>query len=532
MDERYTSNKKYNNSNEFSADKPANNSNSAFDTSEKFDLVFNKAKKPVPNANYYNKSNAQKDVFSNDKDVASFTPANQNFTQNSNSAFVGSNNASNPTSQADIDFNKQMQMQLAQKLAKKNSDFSAAQSSQPSQMRATTSNRVPNGSARVPNSTSRSPVSDSRVPTGAQRVPTSNQRVPNQVNINPQAGNPNAQLPPVMPTFDSNNGGTNKTKKKKGAVKRFFAVVISLVLILAISAGAFGYSILGNLSYDSTFIESNEYIDSSLLFSSDDIINILFLGSDAREDLGSSRSDTMMLCSIDTVNKEIKLTSFLRDSYVYIPSIGYSTKLNAAFAYGGAQLVIDTIEYNFKVDIDQYVMVDFETFELLIDLLGGITVDDVTEKEATYMNDVVKISNPLEEGTNIMDGSTALWYCRIRYLDSDFYRTQRQRKVIESIIDEITQTNIFDLIDIVEEVLPNISTNITQDEFVTLAFSALVYMNYDISQMQIPVDGTWYNDTISSQAVLVMDIDENAELLQEFLTSDTVTRDSDTEEDD
>lgn len=495
---------------------------------EKFELNFNKPKREPSSFSKPMNAFDEKDVFSSDNEAISFSSESSI----SNDAFSNSN--PKDTAQQKEDFNKQMQMRIAQNIANKNNPNPQQRTPVSDPRNLTSNQRVPTGKPVVTPNNERLPVSDNKISNNNSTIPVGAARVPTKLKIDGQATQDGADLPPIMPNINQNSNNNNQPKKRKGSKKNVFGIFMILVLLLILSAGAYGYSILGNLTYDSTFIEENQYIDSSELFSSDSLINILFLGSDERADdsVSGSRSDTMMLCTIDTENKEIKLTSFLRDSYVYIPSIGYSTKLNAAFAYGGAQGVIDTLEYNFKVDIDQYVMVDFETFELLIDLLGGITVDDVTEKEATYMNDVVKISDPLEAGTNIMDGNTALWYCRIRYLDSDFYRTERQRKVIESIIDKVTETNIFDLIEIVEEVLPNVSTNITQNELMKLAFSAILYMNYDVSQMQIPADGTWYNSTISSQAVLVMDIEENAWLLQEFLTSDTVTRETEDTEDD
>ena len=261
----------------------------------------------------------------------------------------------------------------------------------------------------------------------------------------------------------------------------------------------------------------NAYVDESTLVSSDDVINILFLGSDARSEVEGQRSDTMMLFSIDKQNKKLKLTSFLRDSYVYIPSKNYSTKLNAAFSYGGTQLVMDTLEYNFGIKIDNYIMVDFKVFRQLVDLLGGITVDGVTAAEAKYMREEVKLKK-VKKGTNIMNGKTALWYCRIRYVDNDFRRTERQRKVIGAIVNKALKTNPFKLMSIVKQVLPNISTDINTGELMGLAAgAALRYIHYDIKQQQIPAEDTWTDARISGQLVLKMDMEKNKEILKSFL---------------
>ncbi len=308
--------------------------------------------------------------------------------------------------------------------------------------------------------------------------------------------------------------------KKKRTGLKIFAAVMGLLLIFVCVVFGYGYSALSGLSY--TEIEDeNQYIEESTLITDSSVRNILFIGSDARDGLAGKRSDSMILFSIDKKNKQLKLTSFLRDSYVYIPSKGYKTKLNAAYSYGGEQLLIDTLEYNFKVKIDDFVMVDYTVFEDFVNLLGGLTIEDVTEAEAKYMREEVNRPS-FTAGTNHVDGRTALWYCRIRYLDNDFRRTERQRKVITSIIKTAAKKNIFTLIDIVEEVLPNISTNLTKNDLISLAVGAVFkYMHYDIVQQQIPADKTWENQRINGQDVLALNLEKNQAILKEFIYSDS-----------
>lgn len=149
----------------------------------------------------------------------------------------------------------------------------------------------------------------------------------------------------------------------------------------------------------------------------------------------------MILVSVDYKHAKIKLTSFLRDSWVEIPSKGKKAKLNAACAYGGPQLLVDTIEYNFHIDIDHYVMVNFEMFTQIIDNLGGVEVE-VTEKEAKFIRNTTRHKD-MESGDSVLlDGAKALVYCRIRKLDSDYMRTLRQRKVITALINKATETDI------------------------------------------------------------------------------------------
>ena len=319
---------------------------------------------------------------------------------------------------------------------------------------------------------------------------------------------------PVPPQQRKAQGRPAKKKSGKGKIA---VGVIAVLLVLFIGLFAYGYSALGGLTYDDS-IGENIYLKDSSLLQSESVRNILFIGSDAREGLDGQRSDSMILFSIDTANKKIKLTSFLRDSYVYIPSKKYNTKLNAAFNYGGAQLLMDTIEYNFGVNIDDYVMVNYEVFIDLVNLLGGITIPDVTAKEAKYMQE--QVNRPkFKEGTNKnVDGRTAMWYCRIRYVDNDFGRTQRQRKVITSIVSKVAKTNPFKLIDIVKQVLPNISTSIDRNDLLSLGLGAfLKYIRYDIVQQQIPAEGTWWNERVYGQDVLKMNFDKNKTILKEFI---------------
>ena len=346
-------------------------------------------------------------------------------------------------------------------------------------------------------------------------------------------GNSPKQRPPVKQQGSKRpaSGGSSGGSSKKGGGKKgpkIAAAIFAVIAILFAALFAYGYSILGKINYDTDFIKKNQYISEKELYSSPDIQNILLIGSDARSEIQGMRSDTMILFSIDKKNKQIKLTSFLRDSYVCIPSTGKWRKLNAACSSGGAQLVIDTIEYNFKVKIDSYVLVDFEVFTKLIDLMGGLTVEGVTAAEAKYLHDVVKVPH-VKEGTNKFTGGATLWYCRIRYLDDDFHRTQRQRKVIAAIINQAKSMNPVELVKIVEQVLPMITTDIGRNDMLLLGLNAVAkYSRYDIRQHQIPAKGTWTNKRVSGVGdVLKMDIDENVKLLRQFLsekqTSETTT---------
>ncbi|MBQ8029154.1 MAG: LCP family protein [Clostridia bacterium] len=376
--------------------------------------------------------------------------------------------------------------------------------------------RTPKGARKAPSSSPAAKKATSSHPATSGRVSPSHSSSASSHKKKPQY-----KTPPPSRKMTSGNKSGPKRKPTHSKGKTAAIAVISVFLIAFVALFAYGYSILGKISYDDQLIKENQYIDNSQLASDSKVKNILFIGSDARNEIDGMRSDTMMLFSIDTANKKIKLTSFLRDSYVCIPSTMKYKKLNAACSSGGAQLVIDTIEYNFKTEIDNYVLVDFEAFTKFINLLGGLDVPDVTAAEAKYLKEVVKVPK-VKEGDNHFTGGATLWYCRIRYLDDDFHRTQRQRKVISAIIDTVAHTNPAKLVSIVSEIMPMIKTDISRNELLTLALGAITrYMHYDILQHQVPAKGTWSNASIYGVgAVLKMDLDKNAQLLEDFIYSE------------
>lgn len=306
-----------------------------------------------------------------------------------------------------------------------------------------------------------------------------------------------------------------KPKKKIGG-KIAFAVVLVL-LIGAAALFGYGYSILGNIDYDDS-IKENAYLGDISLMSSPSVKNILIIGSDARDYDGTAgqRSDSMILFSIDKLHKEIKLTSFLRDSYVYIPEAEYRDKLNASFSYGGAQTTLDTLEYNFEVDIDNYVIIDFDVFKQFINLLGGVPIE-VSEYEAEYMVNDLKYLY-IKPGVNNMNGNAALMYCRMRYLDNDFERTARQRKVIKAVIGKVAKTSPVVLLDIVKQIVSNITTDISRNELISLGMgAALSFLRYDIVQQQIPAAGTWWDESIDGSDVIALDVETNTAILKKFV---------------
>lgn len=253
-------------------------------------------------------------------------------------------------------------------------------------------------------------------------------------------------------------------------------------------------------------IRDNLENNASDFMNDKDVYNILLIGTDARSAGERGRSDSMILVSINKRTRRVVMTSFLRDIYLAIPNVE-STRLNHAYAYGGADLLMDTLEQNFRIQIDKYVQVSFSSFIDVVDSVGGVEMD-VTDGEAYYIDGISK------GGKYTLNGSQALAYSRIRYIGTDFGRTERQRKVLEQIIRKTGKLNLIEKKELLDLILPQLTTNIQEDELFSLILNADKYMRYERRQCRVPNDGTWWNLTIRGMAVLGMDFEKNIDYIR------------------
>jgi LCP family protein required for cell wall assembly len=248
--------------------------------------------------------------------------------------------------------------------------------------------------------------------------------------------------------------------------------------------------------------------------------NILLIGTDTRGGEKYGRSDSMMLVSINSKTNQVKLVSFLRDLYVKINGM-QDTRINSAYAYGGPKLLIETIEDNFRVKIDNYVTIDFQSFSDAVDILGGVTIT-LTKAEANELNNnpsyfVTGKVQKVAAGVNHLSGSAALSYARIRHIDSDFGRTGRQRKVISAILSSLKHSNPAQLLNLANSVLPLVTTDLDNAQIVTLTSQASAILSNDTQQRAIPVEGAYTSEKIRGMSVLVPDIEKNKAALWKFL---------------
>lgn len=224
----------------------------------------------------------------------------------------------------------------------------------------------------------------------------------------------------------------------------------------------------------------------------DNVINIMLIGQDRRPGEGRQRSDSMILLTVNKSKKTITLTSFMRDQYVRIP--GYkNNKMNAAYAFGGMKLLNETLETNFGVRVDGDVEVDFNNFEKLIDMLGGVDIT-LTKKEANHLN--AGYGWNLSSGTQRLNGEQALAYSRIRKIDSDYRRAERQRNVISSLINRYKNLPTMDMLGMLDDILPLVTTNLSKGEIIDIVVAVAPMMGgAELNTMRIPLDGTFKQGT-------------------------------------
>lgn len=265
---------------------------------------------------------------------------------------------------------------------------------------------------------------------------------------------------------------------------------------------------------------------------SDNITNILLIGTDARNKDEQGRSDAMMIATIDEKHKCLKLTSLARDTYIEIPGHG-EQKLNHAYSYGGADLLIKTLEHNLSIDIANYMTVNFNSFVSIIDALGGVTVE-VKESELSELNKYIpecyeassnknNSSMKLVEkpGIQILNGYQALSYSRIRKNDSSLERDNRQRKVLQSLINEASNMSVLEIPKVLNAVFPHVKTNMNFNDIVKFGKKVLKMGNFELSQLAFPMQEYSKNSRINGKgAVIEFNKEKCLPILHEFIFED------------
>lgn len=256
------------------------------------------------------------------------------------------------------------------------------------------------------------------------------------------------------------------------------------------------------------------------------VTNILLLGIDK----GENASDTMIVLTLDETNQKLKLTSLMRDSKVYFGE-GKVNKLNYAYHYGGALLTIKTINETYKLDIKNYIKVDFEALIAVIDTLGGVDIN-VKAEEIEYLNSVINIIAEQSKltaklvkapGMQRLNGIQALGYSRIRKIgNQDFERTERQRKVLESLFKRLKDTPVVKYPSILSQIAPLLESSMDTGELLSIIGNGMSYGRNGIEQTRLPIDGTWSHDTSGQTYYLNWNKQPNLEHLHKFIYGNTL----------
>ena len=254
------------------------------------------------------------------------------------------------------------------------------------------------------------------------------------------------------------------------------------------------------------------------------VVNIVLLGLDRRNPDQASRSDSIMVVSIDNVNKKVKVTSLMRDMYVPIPG-KESNRINAAYAFGGPVLAIKTINSDFNLDIKNYVAVDFFGLEKLIDKVGGVQIN-VSAAEAKVLNSYLGELNRLNgdktpnvtAGLQTLNGRQAVAYSRIRYVgNADYERTERQRRVLNLLFQKIKAEGAAKVPGLISQLLPYVETSLTNSQIMDYTLDCMKFNVNSIDQYRLPVDGYFKSESIRGMSVLVPDLEKNKSLLHDFI---------------
>ena len=304
-------------------------------------------------------------------------------------------------------------------------------------------------------------------------------------------------------------------KKRSKIALWILGVIISILLVTIGGIYAYGnhlFNKIEKIEIDKSDVGIKDEVEEKLSAYSDSVINIALFGIDA-EDGSVGRSDSIIIATIDTTHKKLKLTSIMRDSYVAIEGHG-DDKINHAYAFGGPQLAIKTLNENFDLNIDDFVAVNFTTLPKIIDMLGGVTID-ITSEEVSHIPGIDAA------GTYILTGEQALSYSRIRYASGgDYVRTDRQRTVLSKVFEKVLSINVTQYPSLLSEILPMVQTNLDYSEILNLGNQVLKMGVTNLEQERFPRDGYCEGKMIDKIYYLTFDKENTVQQLHDYIFED------------
>ena len=321
----------------------------------------------------------------------------------------------------------------------------------------------------------------------------------------------------------------NTRRKKKKSIG--FKIFIGFLFVLLASVVVAGGYVLGMLNKVDNVKLDNENLgieteEIKEFTNSEKILNIALFGVDAT-DGETGRSDATMVATLDPVHKKLKLTSFMRDSYVNINGYGQD-KLNHAYAFGNAELAIRTLNENFGLNIQDFISVNFSSLPVIIDILGGVDIE-ITDDEIQYINNYIKDINRLEgtysdliyySGVQHLDGVQALAYSRIRYTSGgDYKRTERQRTVLNALFNKLASTPASSYNSLLNQILPYVQTSLNAADLLSLGTKVLSIGN-NLEQDRFPRDGYAEQAMIDGVSYVTFDIETTKQQVREYIFND------------
>ena len=324
-------------------------------------------------------------------------------------------------------------------------------------------------------------------------------------------------------------------KMTKGKKITFWILGVLLFFIIGTVGGVYIYANslfnkMEKVEINKDNVGISQDVEDKLSKYDDSITNIALFGIDA-SDGGVGRSDSIMIATIDTHNKKLKLTSIMRDSYVNIDGHGLD-KINHAYAFGKAELAIKTLNENFDLNISEFAAVNFSTLPKIIDKLGGIELDiDLEELQYIngYISDLNGINNtsvsPISStGLQHVNGTQAMAYCRIRYTSGgDYKRTERHREVLSKMFEKILSMSPTSYPSLLNEILPMISTSLSASEIMDLGNEVLKVGSTSLEQERFPLDGYCEGQMIGGVYYLTFDKETTVNQLHDYIFEDKRT---------
>ncbi|APQ75098.1 LytR family transcriptional regulator [Clostridium botulinum] len=311
--------------------------------------------------------------------------------------------------------------------------------------------------------------------------------------------------------------------------KKWILSILAVIVLMSVVSALYVYSKLGSVKKVPISKDDKELkIDKKAELYGDDVINIAFFGLDRRKKEEPSRSDAVMILSLDKKHKKVKLSSIMRDSYVDIEGHG-KTKLNHAYAYGGPELAIKTINSNFKLNIRDFVAVDFYGLEKIIDTVGGVEIpvrSDEIKYINSYMQGTAKVENKAVQevqnpGLQNLNGMQAVAYARIRYTSGgDYERTERQRTILTAVMNKIKKLGPTEFPKVVSVLLPNVESSLSSTEIIKMGTSAFALGIDNVEQQRFPLDNYCEGKLIDGIYYLLFNEEKTIDQMYKYIFED------------